>query len=289
MNKISLSRIFAPALLMLSAASSAITIDLTNPQSREGAIDDVYASEYNYSSEGLNLSVTGWSYCGSAYCTGSIQQTTVGLWTGLGVENDGEPNHAIDNWGDDIDMLLLEFDQAVSLESISTAWSYNGSDMSLMAYTGGEVSGFIGDSLTGVNAWEDLLNDNWTDEVGSYYNVAPEGTEVNPEGVMSRYWLIGAYTPSLGEFLGGDPSASGPTCPASHPLSACSRCWTDAAQAASGGCDVNAGGNWSHQPDFFKLNQLEAEVSPVPLPASAWLFISGLVGLRFLRAKKKSA
>lgn len=193
---------FAVGLGVFAGLASAveITFNLNDYDSRDGELnswwwgDDAYAKTYNYSSDGLNLSVTGWSY---GIFSDRIESSYVGSWDpyGLGVEQAYSPNHAIDNYRGDYDMLLLSFDQAIELDAIASGWHYNDSDASIMAYTGGPVSdvtsAFVG------NQWQDLLLEGWS-FVGDYYNVGSSNTNVNSSGLTSQYWLVGAYNQHLG-------------------------------------------------------------------------------------------
>lgn len=192
----------AVSLGLFAGLASALTIsfDLNDYDSRDGELnswwwgDNAYATTYNYSAEGLNLSVTGWSY---GLFNSSIEQTYVGSWApyGLGVERANSPDHSIDNYRGDYDMLLLSFDRAIELDAISSGWHYNDSDASIMAYTGGPVSD-VTDAFSG-NKWQDLLLEGWS-FVGDYYNVGSSNTNVNSAGLTSQYWLVGAYNQHLG-------------------------------------------------------------------------------------------
>jgi PEP-CTERM motif len=202
--------------LASSAFATPITFDLTNPNSRNGIIDSTYASQYNYNRSGVNLSVTGWSYgtesTVSKQCTkykkgncmayknvtttsvvDSIEQAAIGKWSGLGDEQTNSPNHAIDNENGDYDMLLLSFDELVNLNSIELGWRSNDSDVSIMAFNG---SSFASSSLLG-KQWQNLLSEGWQ-SAGDYFNLDLNAKAVNPLMITSKYWLIGAFNPLLG-------------------------------------------------------------------------------------------
>jgi hypothetical protein len=179
-----------------SAFATPITFDLVNPNSRSGVIDSTYAAQYNYNRSGVNLSVTGWSY-GTNTTThttiNKIEQSVIGKWSGLGDEQTNSPNHAIDNESGDYDMLLLSFDQLVSLNFIDLGWRYNDSDVSIMAFNG---SSFNSSSLLG-KQWQNLLGNGWQ-TAGNYFNLDLNAKAVNPSMISSQYWLIGAFNPLLG-------------------------------------------------------------------------------------------
>jgi hypothetical protein len=219
---------YIAALLASSFAASVfaapITINLTSPTTRTGAVDSTYAYGYNYVKPELSLTLTGWTYgvknttvnttckkytankpktnvnC-ATWNTKTTQspdnkatQTYVGNFgasSGLGDERTSSPNHAIDNEGGYFDMLLLSFDTLVTLNSIDLGWISNDSDVSILAFNGtpDQVS------VAG-KSWESLLGNGWQ-SAGNYYNVGSSATAVNPLNITSQYWLIGAYNPLL--------------------------------------------------------------------------------------------
>jgi hypothetical protein len=224
----SLKALAAGTLLVSAAVSNTnaapITFDLNHPDSRNGIYSSSYALQYNYAEDDLALSLTGWSYgtTTSSYqvctktnkhnkCTKyatiettsvneSIEQDYVGRWDGLGIEKTDSPNHGVDNEGGDYDMHLLAFDEIVKLTTLNIGWHQNDSDMSILAFTG---SVFDSSSLLG-KKWQDLLTDGWS-VVGNYYNVDNAGNSgaVNQDGLLSRYWLVGAYNTSFGDIFSG--------------------------------------------------------------------------------------
>ena len=244
MKALYISAIIAPALWLASTAVNALTIDLTKPASRENQSSRAYAEQMNYASENIHFSVTGWTHFDAKYCNLGIHQMDVGAGRlGMGYK-------VARGWNPNISMMLFEFNRNVSLESISA--SFNGTDVSLLAYTGDDTFDNITDTFAGESEWANLLNNGWTDQAGSYLNIATESTDVNPHNITSQYWLIGNINPTLGDVLNGDTA-----------------------------------GKWAYQPKYFKLTDLE--VSAVPLPASAWMFLSGLAGVSLLRRKKKQS
>jgi hypothetical protein len=209
-----------------SAFAAPININLTSPTSRTGVdSDSTYASAYNYSTSGLNMTLTGWTYGVKETTTNTTcktwkpklpknnpnncktwntqttkspdnkaKQTLVGNFgssNGLGVEKASTPNHAMDNEGGYFDMVLLSFSSLVTLETIDLGWISNDSDVSILAFNGtpSQLS-FVGKS------WESLLGNGWV-SAGNYYNVGSSPKNVNPLDITSQYWLIGAYNPLL--------------------------------------------------------------------------------------------
>jgi len=145
---------------------------------------------------------------------------TIDYGSGVGVKNNneaglGSPAHSMDNEVSK-DMILFVFDEPVTLESLKIGWSYNDSDMTVMAHTGNTdpiifkpeddksdrlatVSNYFGDKTYG--GTNNIGNAGWQ-LIGHPSNVAnkPNDTatfnQTNP--VTSSYWLIGALNEDVG-------------------------------------------------------------------------------------------
>lgn len=176
-----------------------------------------YGNSLGLSEDGINLTVTGWSDTGDTSPTDLVETARL-IWaqpTSLGIknrdENTGSPNHSVDSDGLDsndggFDMLLLEFDTAVTLDGLDLTWAYdNGNsyaDISILAY----------DSSTGSpgvsgNTWSNVLSSNGGgyQSAGNYANVSAGGVGyygVNPTNIASTRYLIGAYNPVYGSGTG---------------------------------------------------------------------------------------
>ena len=170
--------LLAAVALVVPVSSFAITFDFA------GGVD--YKTSRQYSSGGLNLTVTG--YTGN----NKITSTSVGAFgqNGLGAEKANTPNHAVDNSGSNFDMLLFTFDQAVSLDSTSIGWWQNDSDLTVLAYTG---TGSAASTFTNKSWSQAITTANWSG--GHFMDVAATGKTAssNPLDLFSTTWLIGTF------------------------------------------------------------------------------------------------
>lgn len=141
------------------------------------------------------LTASAWSTTGtnSTYEVANLSQYG-GFGFGVRNENEGtgSPEHSMDNrYGSDL--IALHFDQAVTLTQLQLGWTYNDSDLSVLAYTGGGG----GTSIAGQTAGA-LLNNGWS-LIGNFANVgASSPLSINGSGVSSSWWLVSAYNSAFG-------------------------------------------------------------------------------------------
>ena len=196
----------AAGIFAMPALALAIDFDLTDTSG-------LYDMHREYSAGGINLSVTG--YTGGYYDDrmgrefgSDIHRSAVGAFGrfGLGVERANSPDHAADNSWPNFDMMLLTFDQAVSLDFASIGWHRNDSDMTILAYTG---TGSATDTFAG-NKWDQALANDW--DGGHFLDVASQGNTAtaNPKGLASTSWLVGTQLWSLDnvDVLSDNPNRS---------------------------------------------------------------------------------
>lgn len=157
-----------------------------------------YVSSFNYTSTEANLTLTGWSNKSTG--NKAIVQDQIARWSGsgVGVENQNSPQHAVDNSSGDYDALLFSFNKVVDLNKLGIGWYDNDADVSVLAYTGatpfsGNLNGF------GSN-WAALLSNGWS-VVGNYNRNGTGTFNINPADVKSQYWLVGAYNSAYGGSL----------------------------------------------------------------------------------------
>ncbi|MGY5452479.1 exosortase-dependent surface protein XDP1 [Agarivorans sp. MS3-6] len=169
-------------------------------------------------------------------------------------EGNSTPGHSIDSYGNDFDMVLLTFDEAVNLAGFTLGWAQEDyvdrnnqgsshADVSVLAYSGDNAPALHR------KTWADLAGLGWTTEA-EVSNADAYAYQSITTSASSKYWLIGAYNPIFGDL------------------------------------------NWSSNNDGFKLagvsgNSVQPATS-VPEPGTVLLFAAGLFGLA-LRSKKRQA
>ncbi|HEY9102130.1 exosortase-dependent surface protein XDP1 [Chitinimonas sp.] len=97
------------------------------------------------------------------------------------------PEHSIDN-NQRYDMVLLTFDSLVKLTDMLLGWWQTDSDVTVMAYTGAGTPTLIG------KTYDQLGGSGWAN-IGNYSDLGTNSKAINAGGVVSSYWLIGAYNP----------------------------------------------------------------------------------------------
>jgi hypothetical protein len=153
----------------------------------------------------VNLNVNAFSTTGtgSVYQTAAVNQQGAGL--GFGIYNQIEttaavsPDHAMDNNGTGIDMLLLNFTGigAQMLKSVTIGWSGADGDFQVLRWGGAGAA----TAVAGRTAAQ-LLTDGWVltstvDGVGGIST--PDVTYgVNAGNATSSSWLITAFNSSFG-------------------------------------------------------------------------------------------
>jgi hypothetical protein len=183
-------------------------------------------------SAGTATTASGATSIQDAYIT-VFQNSTGTSPSGIGITNRlvgttsdpneaASPEHAIDNNSTNsttsvltdidlgrYDMVRLEFSTAVNLTGLTIGWWHNDVDITVMAFD--PTSSSQTASLAG-KKYTELTSSGW-DLVGHYgnFNPANSSTVLNfattssnnivvagNTGIESRYWLIGAYNPTVG-------------------------------------------------------------------------------------------
>ena len=95
------------------------------------------------------------------------------------------PEHSVDNNGR-YDMVLLTFDQAISLTGVDIGWSQTDSDITVLAFdSAAPLDSLVGQRYGALQAGWQL--------VGHYANADAVAVQAISTPITSRYWLVGAY------------------------------------------------------------------------------------------------
>jgi len=161
----------------------------------------VDVNQYNYEKNGLNLHITGWS-CKSS-TDSNIEQVLVSNLNGLSIVKKASTVRTVDEDQIDYSMLMLSFDRVVSLISLELGWIKGENNVTLFAFNEGEIHSFSD------KQWSQLLADGWY-SAGDYYNLdyGTHSGAVNPNGIVSKHWLVGSYGSNLGSFFSNDANPS---------------------------------------------------------------------------------
>jgi hypothetical protein len=159
--------------------------------------------------DSCDLALTGWSDTGGT-SDNLIRNGRLGYssdW-GLTLKNrddlSSSPDHSIDSYNGDTDMVLLTFDTAINLAGFYIRWAYESgqnwehskADITVAAYQSG------GTPVLNGQTWS-VASSSWT-TIGHYANVAKGTTgsaatlenatyQMIDTSITSKYWLIGAY------------------------------------------------------------------------------------------------
>ncbi|MDF1505673.1 exosortase-dependent surface protein XDP1 [Roseisolibacter sp. H3M3-2] len=136
----------------------------------------------------------------AAAVTGPYSGAGIGVGTAAEGGNDADdPNHMMDNAGQNTDFLLLSFlTGAYDLNSVSFGAVPDDSDFQILRWTG-----VGGPSLVGQTASQ-LLAGGW--ELVSSVNggSSPNAYNVNPGNLASQHWILASYNTALGSAAGLD-------------------------------------------------------------------------------------
>ena len=170
----STATVFAGLTLASAASAATFNFDLQAPTSSVNKSGS-YADQYNYSVDGVGMSVTGSRYTGSGFV-----DEKVGIFNGygMGVEQASGSQHTLDNNGG-IDILTFTFEQEMVLNSVTSGWHTNDSDITVFSVNGGSYN-----------------------RVGDYYNLVDDvAMSVNATELSSKVWAVTAYTGHTNDYV----------------------------------------------------------------------------------------
>ncbi|GAC26383.1 hypothetical protein GMES_4110 [Paraglaciecola mesophila KMM 241] len=188
------SAAIAASLLTMSFASLATDYtvwNFTTSGTKYGS-GNYDGNQLNFSSSDNALSINAWADTGSS---NSIETATAAQnsWGLLNLNRDENYNeHYVDN-GYDSDMLLLTFDDFVSITKIDLGSAPYDSDISIAAF----------DSLPTLEGqtWSDVSSASNVLFSTSFADLSTNWVSLTSEtaGYDSKYWVIGAYNSSFGQ------------------------------------------------------------------------------------------
>lgn len=155
-----------------------------------------YYLDGNQSGSGMGVSITGWqaNSTNSNFINRTRNLKNFGN-VGFGLDkSESGWQEAFDNRGK-YDLVIFEFDQAVSLDRIDFGWVGNDWDVTVLAHTG-PTSPTLGNNRFryNQNSSKGMTNLGW-ELVGHHANnTTSPGVSA---GVTSSFWAIGAYTSAI--------------------------------------------------------------------------------------------
>ncbi len=221
MNRTALNILSAAVIAGLSGVASAATYSwglgssLATKTSATGFVTDAEYSTLQYSTSGATMTLQAYAETGAssaieaAYltfqgscCVGVTSRETgangnnetTGSASGTNTVASGysarSPEHSFDNAGKS-ELLLVTFDQALSIDSLSFGWAQTDNDYKLYAFNEKTNSFASTGALTGKTLG--ALGAGWA-QVGSAFEGTQSGntggTRDTDNSVYSRYWLI---------------------------------------------------------------------------------------------------
>lgn len=188
-------------------AAAAITWDFTSGLTEAGTNSGTFGNTRYETDGGVKVTASAWSNTVNSTNT-KIESAYLGLYTGgLGVTNrDGasgggdtnegtptntiSPEHAVDN-NDRYDAILLHFDQAVNLSSVSIGFKDTDADITVLASNGATLLGNTYGGATG------LVAAGWS-LIGNYADLTTSAAKSIANSLYKTDWLILAYNPDFG-------------------------------------------------------------------------------------------
>lgn len=202
------------------------------------------SGSYQYNDGNNTLSVTGLAAKNNSNI--AVKNLEYYSGSGLGVQGNG---HGISNssiFTPVYEAVLLDFGQAVSLDTLNIGWKGLDSDASILAYTGTDFRSVLNAYSSGLQ-WNQLSGLGFTTipDASKGYDLAAGANDVS-SSLVSQYWLVGAYN----SVFGGGTN------------------WLSDSFKLAG-------------VSFSTFDTVET-----PIPAALGLFLTGLAGMGWLRRRK---
>lgn len=225
MNKMKIAGLVGSALLLCGTQAQAeIAWTFNSPTGDSSTLGNTVSKTV----DGVMATAQAWANTndGSGSSSkGSSSSTTAATYTletaylnvysgGLGVKNQdftssttsGDYNegtytypaeHTTDN-NQRYDSVLFSFSNAIDLNSITIGYRDNDSDITVLAYTATSCSSGTCSSDVSGKSYAQLASYGWS-LIGQYADlIANSAKSVNPDNVVSSYWLIGAANTLVG-------------------------------------------------------------------------------------------
>jgi hypothetical protein len=217
-NKLAAQTLLAAVMGMASASSMAATswaLDTCTNQINAGVTIGTATNLGNSykcaAAAGTNdVTITAYGSAtagGTTYAAANLKQNGASYGFGVGSQAEGgsgsgAPQHTIDN--DPIngatDLILLKFDTAVALGSVTMGFSTNDNDFTVMAYTGAGAPTITGKTVSTVGTGWALIQHvgDGAPDAGSGDVTTNVTKSVNTTNVTASWWVIAAYNSSFG-------------------------------------------------------------------------------------------
>ncbi|WP_210397046.1 exosortase-dependent surface protein XDP1 [Motiliproteus sediminis] len=241
---------------------------------------------WNYSSDSFtnnsaNLAVNAWSSTGDVSGPDTLETAQLGQWSGngIGVLNRESDCHCLDGATttsdafENMDAVLLSFDQDVTLSEIRVGWIQSGydADISLLAWNGAGAPSLFGETYPGLvgGSWDFLghfYHSQDTTAVGGSDDQLYDFNSIADTGgvstTSSSYYLLTVLNPELNVGNCDNPAEQLRYCSATaYSPNEKFKIWSISAQS----------------------NIPSTPTSEVPEPSSLWLLLAGLPLLHRLR------
>lgn len=185
-----------------NSAATATSISYANTSGSSGSVDS-YTLQTQTNGTNVFLYSGGIGINNRDGCNPST--TTCATDRDLADVQSAAPEHAIDN-DQRYEMVLVSFSTKVSLTSVTSGWTGNDADITVVGYSGSAAPTFTNNWATSVN-----VSNGWTflqNSTALAHNIPDSSTTTTTAPITtslySSYWLIGAFNPLVSTNAGGN-------------------------------------------------------------------------------------